>query len=379
MMRDRIQPSATRRPAGRGTRRGYGWNSPLLRRAQPSSRGPAEMLPLLPSAPFQSSDSVRGDRPPSTVAMITGQASRVDSNRARILLDGISRSEYPTAPSMQISVFSPGAFANRFGRVPFEKSNSGISRSASSAGVFIAFWLRGAVQPSATRRPVVRGVLFEYGRGSALLWRAHRSSRGPAEMLTDLPSASIASRERVRGERPPSTVAMITGQASRVPSKRARILLEGISLSEYPTAPSMKISVFSPGLRAYRPTSASFQSRPLTSGMKNSSSGLSFVRMSFALRGAPCGDDSRPRTAFRRYHNEQESLLRSSDKDETSVARYMTPVWPSPMQRIVFDGAGLIEGDPVLEEVFHRLVHVPVVLPRHRRTVATGPYLAVTR
>ena len=136
--------SATRRPVAERARPEYATGSPLLARAHRSSRGPAEMLPPLPSAPFQSSDRVLGERPPSTVAMITGHASSVESNRARILFEGISRSEYPIAPSMRISVFSPGDFANRLGRVPLEKSNSGISRSASSPEVFIAFALRGA-------------------------------------------------------------------------------------------------------------------------------------------------------------------------------------------------------------------------------------------
>ena len=138
------QASATRRAGRRGRTPGYSNGSPLLRRAQPSSRGPAEILPLRPSAAFQSSESLRGDRPFSTVAVIAGHASSVESNRARILFDGISRSEYPTAPSMQISVFSPGAFAYRFGIQGPEKSISGISRSSSSTCVFMPFALRGA-------------------------------------------------------------------------------------------------------------------------------------------------------------------------------------------------------------------------------------------
>ena len=113
---DQAAPSATRPPECRGARLGYGWGSPLLSRANPSSLGPAAMLPLRPSAMIASSDRVRGDRPPSTVLMITGHASRVDSNRARILLDGISLSAYPIAPSMQISVFSPGLRARGLGK-----------------------------------------------------------------------------------------------------------------------------------------------------------------------------------------------------------------------------------------------------------------------
>ncbi len=172
---------------------------------------------------------------------------------------------------------------------------------------------------SATRLPGCRRARISYGWGSPLFRRAQPSSRGPAEMLPPLPSAPFQSRDRVRGDRPPSTVAMITGQASSVESNRARILLEGISLNEYPTAPSMQISVFSPGAFAYLPISAWLQSKPLTSGMKNSSSGSSFVRMSFALRGAPCGNDSRLGTALGRYHDEQVPLPRLTDQDETRM------------------------------------------------------------
>ncbi len=150
------QRSATRGSLRFGRGHGYGSDLPLLRRAKPSSLGPAEILPLLPSAAFQSRDSVLGDRPLSMVAMIAGQASSVDLNRARILLEGISRSEYPIAPSMQISVFSPGFLAKRFGSHGVPGSISGISRS-SSVDVFISFALRGAPcgddpRPRAVRR-----------------------------------------------------------------------------------------------------------------------------------------------------------------------------------------------------------------------------------
>ncbi|MBA3235251.1 MAG: PD-(D/E)XK nuclease family protein [Chloroflexi bacterium] len=114
----------------------------------------------------------------------------------------------------------------------------------------------------------------------------------------------MASNASVRGERPPSMVAMMTGQASRVDPNRANTRFDGIKRSWYPTAPSTKISVFSPGWRARRPI-ALLQSSWLVSGMKNSSSGSSFVGMSFALRGAPCGDEPRPPTALGRYHDQQ--------------------------------------------------------------------------
>ena len=117
-----------------------------------------------------------------------------------------------------------------------------------------------ADQTSATRRAGT-AVRPSYGWGSPLLYRAQRTRRGPADTEIVVPSALMASSERVRGDRPPSTVSMITGHASSVVANRASTLLEGISRSWYATAPSTKISVFSPGLRAQRPTSALLQSR----------------------------------------------------------------------------------------------------------------------
>ena len=231
--------------------------------------------------------------------------------------------------------------------------------------------------PSATRLPECRGARLGYGWGSPLLTRANPSRRGPAEMLSLRPSARSASSDRVRGERPPSTVAMITGHASRVDSNLARILFEGISLSEYPIAPSMQISVFSPGTLAYRPTWASLQSNPLTSGMKNSSSGSSFVRMSFALRGAPCGDDSRLRAALGHYHDEERTSAGVPHEHEPIVVAIMTHVRPDSSVWIEIDRRRVVERHLVLRQVDTRLLQIPVV-PRHRRTVATGPYPRLT-
>ena len=70
-------PSATRRGSA-PHRSAYGFGSPLLYRAHISRRGPADTLAAVPSAMMASSASVRGDRPPSTAAMIAGHASRVD-------------------------------------------------------------------------------------------------------------------------------------------------------------------------------------------------------------------------------------------------------------------------------------------------------------
>ena len=69
-----------------------------------------------PSAATQSSDIVRGDRPPSTVAMIAGHALERRREPAEAPCSmGSAASAYPTAPSMQISVFSPGCRRYRLG------------------------------------------------------------------------------------------------------------------------------------------------------------------------------------------------------------------------------------------------------------------------
>ena len=229
-------------------------------------------------------------------------------------------------------------------------------------------------QTSATRRPVVRGPLT-CGRGSPLLCRAQDSSRGPAEILPDRPSTPFQSRANVRGDRPDSTAEMITGHASSVDSNRARILLDGISLSEYPTAPSIRISVFSPAAFAYRFGSQG-PGRSI-SGTSRSSSSTS-VFMAFALRGAPCGDDPRPWAADRGYHDDELIRRRTPDSAKANLMVRMFDV------RKLFEAVAIqhvgsfFERHSMLAQVGLRLLGVPVV-PRHRGTVATAAYPGLIR
>jgi hypothetical protein len=245
----------------------------------------------------------------------------------------------------------------------------------------MAFALRGApcgddqAAPSATRRGSA-SHRSACGFGSPLLYRAHISRREPADTLVAVPSAIIASSASVRGDRPPSTVAMITGQASRVVSNRASTLFDGINRNWYPTAPSRKNSDFSPGFRGCGLPLAVLQSMPLTSGMKNSSSGSSFVRMSFALRGAPCGDDSRPWAALGRYHDEQVAEGRGSSDQESVLIGAPWVRHPSRETRIG-NGLCLLERHSVVAQVGLGLHRIPVV-PRHRGTVLTVPYPGLT-
>jgi hypothetical protein len=114
------------------------------------------------------------------------------------------------------------------------------------------------------------------------------------------------------------------------------------------------------------------QSMPLTSGMKNSSSGSSFVRMSLALRGAPCGDDSRPWAALGRYHDQQCADRRGSSDQESVLIDVPWVRHPTRETRIG-NGLRLFERHSVPGQIDTRLLQIPRV-PRHRGTVRTGPY-----
>jgi hypothetical protein len=100
--------------------------------------------------------------------------------------------------------------------------------------------------------------------------------------------------------------------------------------------------------------------------------------MSFALRGAPCGNDSRLGAALGRYHNEQSSLYGFTDHHEPRPFPRVIKIGSIPPKRIVVNGIALFKGHPVLPKVFLRLARVPGIPARHRRTVESGPYLAVT-
>jgi hypothetical protein len=117
-------------------------SSPSPDRAVRTSMRPEATRPRLPFAQCQSRTRHLGGIPRSTAARTAGQASRVDAKRPRILLEGISRSEYPTAPSMTMP--KPSGDLGRFTSLARLKSNSTRSRSAASSFVFISFALRGA-------------------------------------------------------------------------------------------------------------------------------------------------------------------------------------------------------------------------------------------
>ena len=230
-------------------------------------------------------------------------------------------------------------------------------------------------QVSATLRPEL-GARSPYGWGPPSLSRAQPSRRGPAEIDPIVPSAKTASSDKVRGDRPLSTVDMIAGHASSVEPNRPSTLLEGMSRSWYATAPSMKISVFSPGLRAKGFGTNSTVEKSI-SGMKNSSSGSSFVFTSFALRGAPCGDHPRLWAAFGRYHEQEEPPTRVADRDESIVVAIVSGIRPSASVGVEIHCCCFVERHPVFREVDARLLEIPYVAPGHRGTIdsASSPGL----
>jgi hypothetical protein len=244
------------------------------------------------------------------------------------------------------------------------------------AGGVCVYGVRSSKSPASATRRGFTAARFEYGVEFPLLNRAQRSSLGPAEIERARPSALTQSRDRLRGDLPASIVRMISGQASRVESNRARVLLEGINRSSYPMAPSMWISVFSPGLRAKGLGRDSVFEKSI-SGMKNSSSGSSFVRMSFALRGAPCGDDPGSPTLRRDYHDKQSALGRPPHDPHARFPMRVGNVFLPRGEAVRNHGLGFIERHPVISEVGLRLFMIPVEV-RHRETVVAMSYASLT-
>ncbi len=221
------------------------------------------------------------------------------------------------------------------------------------------------MRPTADQVFATRFTPPGYGCGSPLLIRAEAMRSWPAPNSHVRPPAWTESSARVRGARPPSTAAMMAGQASRVDVNRPITLLDGINRSRYSIAPSTRISDRSPGLRAYRPISAVRQSRWLVSGRLSL-----FVDTSFALRGAPCGDDPRPWAAHREYHHEKHALRGMAQDPNSWLDARMRGVGHQQPQRIAGGLRGFTKRDSMLPEVLLGLQRIPVVA-EHRRTVAS--------
>ena len=100
-----------------------------------------------------------------------------------------------------------------------------------------------------------------YGLGSPLLYRAQHLEPWTRRHQGGSPvSQDGIERERARGAATLDRLDDHRPRLERGSQTGAATLFDGISRSWYATAPSTKISVFSPGLRAQRPISALLQS-----------------------------------------------------------------------------------------------------------------------
>lgn len=188
--------------------------------------------------------------------------------------------------------------------------------------------------------------------------RAVRTSRRPELTLPRLPFAQCQSRTRHLAGIPRSTAARTAGQASRVDAKRPRILLEGISRSEYSTAPSMTMP--KPSGDPGRFTSLA---QVKSNSTRSRSASSSFVFTSFALRGAPCGDDAgQLHVAIGRYHDQATVPARQPDGQGARLVLRVEIVRNLNAPGVHVDALRFIEVDASLANVGVVLVGIPSVL-----------------
>ena len=297
----------------------------------------------------------------STAAITAGHTSRAEANRPRILFDGISRSEHATAPSMTIPNPSLESLACRPTSMPTLACSAGAERAL----VFIrmSFALRGAPCGNDSRR---LGAVRT--RGGQLAARtpagatsncspdlATATSRRPEPTWPRRPFAQCQSRTRHFAGIPRSISARTAGHASNVDENRPTTLFEGMRRIEYSIAPSIRMSRPSPGRRAYRPSSPLLKSY----STERSTSAL-FVRISFALRGAPCGDDLRAWPAFGGYHDEKPTKIGPTDGSPPVLQARVFEIGDGPRQREVHGRLCLSERHAILPFVLDGLVGVPI-------------------
>ena len=99
--------------------------------------------------------------------------------------------------------------------------------------------------------------------------------------------------------------------------------------------------------------------------------------MSFALRGAPCGDDPRPWAALGRYHDQQSAPVGVAKYQRTYlVARIRVVLGPSSQWRFG-RSLGFFKRDAMLGDIPRCFPRLPGVL-RHHGTVETGTYPGLT-
>jgi hypothetical protein len=188
--------------------------------------------------------------------------------------------------------------------------------------------------------------------------RAIPTSVRPTLTLYRLPSARWASRTMHLAGTPRSTAATTVGQRARVVPERDSTLFEGIKRIEYPVAPSM-VMVDPSGNRG--PFARVAREKSYSSCMSGPRL-ASGVGMSFALRGAPCGDDSRRlRIALRRYHDQQATLVRPSQCDLAWLLVRVLHIHHAHASRVLKDRSCLDERDPSSADVEAFLRGIPSV------------------
>ena len=237
------------------------------------------------------------------------------------------------------------------------------SRSGSSSYVCISFALRGAPCGDGSRR---LGAVRTRGGQLAARTLAGATSNCSPDLATDTsrrpeltwprrPFAQCQSRTRHLAGIPRSISARTAGHASNVDENRPTTLFEGMRRSEYPIAPSTRMSRPSPRGREYRPSSPLLKSY----STELSTSAL-FVCISFALRGAPCGDDSRAGLAVRGYHDEDAIKIGPTDGSPPVLRARVFEIGDRPRQRVVHGRLCLIERHAMLPFVLDGLVGVPI-------------------
>jgi len=151
--------------------------------------------------------------------------------------------------------------------------------------------------------------------------------------------------------------AITAGHASCVDANRPRILFEGMSRSEYPTAPSMTMP--NPSLLglACRPASL-----PALARLAGAEKALEFVCISFALRGAPCGNDAWPVATIGGYHGQEAAPQVAADRDEPGLFDRMGLVKPLDLERVPERHNRFVEADAVLPDILGLFGSVTTVL-----------------
>ena len=203
--------------------------------------------------------------------------------------------------------------------------------------------------------------------------RATETSRRPELTWPRRPFAQCQSRTRHFAGIPRAISARTAGQASNVDEKRPTTLFEGMRRSEYPTAPSIRMSSPSPGRRAYRPSSPE-----LKSYSTELSTSASFVRISFALRGAPCGDDSRAWPAFGGYHDEEPTKIGPTDRPKALLEARVLGIGDRPRQRVV-QAVSASSNDTPCSHSFSMALSGSQSKRITRRTLPAAPHRPLTR